>query len=45
MCEAVEIYGDERAVKSCQYCGVEDFRYGYQSGDSRLGGAPGFLEV
>lgn len=45
MCEAVEIYGDERAVKSCQYCGVEDYRYGYQSGDSRLGGALGFLEV
>ena len=31
-------------IKSCQYCGGEDFRYGYHSGSSRLGGAPGFLE-
>lgn len=31
-------------IKSCQYCGGEDFRYGYHSGSSRLDGAPGFLE-
>ena len=31
-------------IDSCQYCGGEDFRYGYQSGDNRLYGAPGFLE-
>lgn len=36
--------GRKSEIKSCQYCGGEDFRYGYPSGDSRLGGAPGFLE-
>ncbi len=31
-------------ISSCKYCGCSDFRYGYQSGHSRLSGAPGFLE-
>lgn len=31
-------------ITSCKYCGGADFRYGYQSGDSRMYGAPGFLE-
>lgn len=31
-------------INRCQYCGGSEFRYGYQSGDSRLCGAPGFLE-
>lgn len=31
-------------INSCQYCGGDDFRYGYQSGNSRLCGASGFLE-
>ena len=31
-------------IDSCPYCKGDDFRYGYQSGDSRLYGAPGFLE-
>lgn len=31
-------------ITSCQYCGRNDFRYGYQSGDNRLYGAPGFLD-
>lgn len=31
-------------ITSCQYCGGNDFRYGYQSGDNRLYGAPGFLD-
>ena len=31
-------------ISSCQYCGGSDFRYGYQSGDSRLDGAHGFLD-
>ena len=30
-------------VDYCQYCGGTDFRYGYQSGDNRMYGAPGFL--
>lgn len=31
-------------INSCKYCGGNDFRYGYQSGNSRLCGASGFLE-
>ena len=31
-------------IDICPYCKGDDFRYGYQSGDSRLYGAPGFLE-
>lgn len=31
-------------INSCQYCGGTDFRYGCQSGNSRMGGAPGFLD-
>ena len=31
-------------IDTCQYCGGNDFRYGYQSGNSRLSGASGFLE-
>lgn len=29
-------------IDICPYCKGDDFRYGYQSGDSRLYGAPGF---
>lgn len=31
-------------IEKCQYCGCEDLRYGYYSGDARMYGAPGFLE-
>ena len=31
-------------IKTCPYCGGNDFRYGCQSGNSRLSGASGFLE-
>ena len=31
-------------IDICPYCKGDDFRDGYQSGDSRLYGAPGFLE-
>ena len=31
-------------INKCQYCGGEDLRYGYYSGESRMYGAPGFLE-
>ena len=31
-------------IDSCKYCGGVDLRYGYQSGNNRMYGAPGFLE-
>ena len=31
-------------INACQYCSGKDIRYGYQSGDSRMNGASGFLE-
>lgn len=31
-------------INACPYCEGTDFRYGYQSGNSRLDGAPGFLD-
>lgn len=31
-------------INSCPYCKGTDFRYGRQSGDSRLDGALGFLD-
>ena len=31
-------------INSCKYCNGTDFRYGYQSGDSRMYGAPKFLD-
>ena len=30
-------------IDICKFCGSNDFRYGYQSGDSRLSGTQGFL--
>lgn len=31
-------------IPECPYCGSDDLRYGYFSGDTRMYGAPGFLE-
>ena len=33
-----------KSIESCKYCGGKDLRYGYLPGNSRLIGAPGFLE-
>ena len=31
-------------IEKCQYCGAEDLRYGYYSGNTRMYGATGFLD-
>lgn len=31
-------------IAKCQYCGCDDLRYGYYSGNARMLGAPEFVE-